>query len=164
MKKSTFLILVPLLLWGCMAENVLDEQFHVRCTYKYSVIQHWTGQWNGTEFVDTIYASSDNFTLIFREHNAEIYHFMGYMNSELVYTRSYTDYERFIGYCELFSGDCNSSKVFYANGIVDAKLVFWRPPNGEYLDLFSEFPLTASSLNLPEDMRVWNVFDFEIVN
>ena len=163
MKKCTILVVIPFLLWGCMAENVLDEQFHVRCTYKYSVIQHWTGHWNGTEFIDTIYSDLDNYTLLFRD-DYEKYHFMGYKNSELVYTRSYTEFERLIGYCEFFSGECISSKVFYANGIVDAKFAIWRPPNSEGLDLFSEFPLTASSLNLPEDMRVWNVYDFEIVN
>ncbi len=147
---------------ACQSNNPLDEEFHVSCSYKYSLIQNWTGEWNGSEFVDTTKSKLDNCTFIFVD-DYENYYLLGYEDNNLIFAKDYTHFKNISDYCELFTGECVGTTEFYQNNVLDGKLVFWIPPDTMGIVLYSEFPLTANMLNLPEGFRVWNAFDINII-
>lgn len=151
-----------LFLLGCKVENPLEGQSYVRCTYKYTVVQKWPENTDGSEFVDTLYADLHNYSLIFRD-DYDTYYLLGYKDGELIFSKTYIESEFLFGECELFTGDCVGTTKFYENGVLDGTLMFWSPPNENSVDLYSEFPFTSDMLDLQTGLRVWNVFEFEII-
>lgn len=162
MKLSSIIFLIIFLFYGCKSENILEERDFLLYTYKYSVIQDWTGNWNGSEFIDTVYAGYSQFSMIFLDDAVK--YLMGYRDGELVFAREYSEYKNLYGDCELYTGDCVKTMEFYQNGVIDGRVIWWIPPDEDGVNLYSEFPLTAKMLNLPEGMKVWNVYDIQGIN
>lgn len=165
MRIPFFYIVCQALLVACIRPNPLIDNEYSTGSYKYSLIQHWTGTTYSSSIVDTIYLDSSGISLLEKGRDPEGYDIMGYESGQLTYVKSFSEFLIDYEDCNMKGGECHGRVLLYERDILSAQLCLWKPPGQQdSFRLYSEYPLNSEILGLPEDYRVWNVFDFELIN
>lgn len=161
MKYVVTILLLAILATGCIKTNPLNERAYSTGKYKYSLILNWTGQTWSSSIVDTIYADAENLSLLVSGEEAGTY-FVAYRNGSLVSSKIYTEKLHIEDDCNVPAlGTCYGRSVYFENGTEVAQHCLWKPyGQDEALRLYSEFPFNSDLLDLSENQRVWNVFEF----
>lgn len=159
MRSHVFPFWMLLLISSCQKQNPLIDKQYLLCTYKYSIIQYWTGDYETTEIIDTLYLSSADYSMILRSEDTADF-LICYENSDVRFSKTFTMKKFYFGACDMFFGNCFGRTILYDNELIDGEYMVWTPPDQEFSQLlYSQFPLNRNLLDLPENYRVWNVFD-----